>query len=671
MKKIRFFVVSIMLIILASCSSDYINVNYSDMPKSFELGSELPDFSRYISINKGEEVLDVASLISSNINMGVVGDYLVNIDISELDPINDKDSIQIEVSIVDSTPPSIIYVGQFLTVNFGYELNTELITCEDLSGCEITYEDFGYQSAGKNQGRVTATDTYGNVVVEEIEFTVIDNTSPTIEIFETRLRTSEGYAIRLGSEFELPPITISDKEDPNPIIEIESNVRTDELGVYKVSIFATDSYGNKTLGYLNYHVVENLQLNFVNHSIEDIKEVNEGFLILANSYNRDNPNPSGNPLFNTNSVEDLDKWNGQTLSLVNNNYELIWTVAISSEHIRNVIGVRGGTSEGIFLFGSSSREQNSLSNCRNNSSTGQSVGTILKYDINGELQARSLDFGKNCSSTYTDLTVLNNRVYVESEVYIDGSENYASLFSLVILDSSLNELSNILYENNSFFGYKTFGNYSAGMPIFNNSLWILEDSKKVLEIDFNGNEVSNGLFDIRYEDSIEAQLYQTRVITSFRNICSSSGQRWNNTAINSNGSFLATFFNVVIGPIEQGACRQDAILVIYDEQSTHLSSLISELDQRVEGNSIVNLGFRDKSTGSPLLIFTDREILEIKEDFTLDIYDYNAKVDQISDYYNSFTYQIVLVRDSMNPELLFSSLVMRDSLGRSSVLFLN
>lgn len=585
---------------------------------------------------------------------------------------------QIPLSIVDSTPPRIVYEPQSMRLNFGYVFNKDLITCEDLSGCEINYKNFEYQSAGKNVGVVTATDSFGNVVVEEIEYTVVENESPVLKIDEKRIQTINGYALKLGSEFRLPNIIAKEIDGLKPSIELMHSVNTNKLGVYEVSIILTDSFGHRLVKYIDYHVVNNLQLNFVNNSIEDVKEVDEGFLVLASAYIQCNrcaaDNAPGNPLFENYNMTNLEQWNGQTLSLINRDYELVWTVPINSADISYVVGIRSIRSEGIFLFGSSSRAQNGLSPCQNNPAASQTVGTILKFNFDGKLIARSTDFGTNCSSSYRDMTLFSNRIYVASEAYIDGSENYSSLFSLVILDNNLNELESKLYVNQSFNSYKIYEKYSIGMPIFNNSVWIPFSINEVVELDFSGNEISNGLIDIRYDRNDDGQYLSNfnRVITSVRNVCSIAGQRWNNTSLLSNGTSLIQFFDNTVGPIIQGGCEnQDSLLLIYDKSSTQLSTFISELDASVSGSKIISLGLRERSIGSSYLVFTDKEIVEVQENLKTTVFGYDTKIDQLSDFYNELSYQLIVVRDSNDTEKLFSSLVMRESFGRSSVLVLN
>lgn len=675
MKKLKLGCLLVMMVILSSCSEDDFVIDYSNIPSTFELGDDLPDLSKLIMIQVGQNKLDGSSLITNNINTDVVGDYIVTIGLSGINRRNPLEDIQIPVSIVDSTPPRIVYEPQSMRLHFGYAFNTDLITCEDLSGCEINHKNFEYRSAGKNVGVVTATDSFGNVVVEEIEYTVVENESPVLKIDEKRIQTINGYALKFGSEFRLPNIIASEIDGLKPSIELMHSVNTNKLGVYEVSISLTDSFGHRLVKYMDYHVVDNLQLNFVNNSIEDVKEIDEGFLILASAYVQVNrsaaDNASGNPLFDHRNTN-LEEWNGQTLSLINRDYELVWTVPINSSDISYIVGIRTISSEGIFLFGSSSRTHNGLSPCQNNPAASQTVGTILKFNFEGELVARSTDFGTNCSSSYRDLTIFSNRIYVASEVYIDGSENYSSLFSLVILDSNLNELESKLYINQSFHRYKIYGKSSVGMPIFNNSVWIPFSVDEVVELDFSGNELSNGLVDIRYDGDGQNLSNFTRVITSVRNICSMAGQRWNNTSILSNGTSLIHFFDITVGPIIQGGCEnQDALLLIYDKSSTQLSTFISDLDTSVSGSKIISLGLRERSIGSSYLVFTDKEIVEIQENLRMAVFGYEIKIDQLGDFYNDLSYQLIVARDSSNPEKLFSALVMRESFGRSSVLVLN
>jgi hypothetical protein len=667
MKKIKVLSTVLLLFTLSSCTKEDIVIDYSSMPLSFELGDQLPILSDYVSVKIGQDAIDVSSMVLNDININLVGEYLVFIDLNELDFEGYGEKIQIEVSVVDTTPPSIKYVRQFMLVNFGFDFNTELISCEDLSGCELIYEGFEYQSSGRKVGRVVATDSHGNVTTEEIDFTVIDNNFPIIEVSETRLRTSEGYAIKLGSEFKLPTISVSDLEDSEPLVEITNNVNVNELGVYEVTIFATDSFGNTTARYLQYHVVDNFQIHFVRHEVRDVINTDEGFLILTNVYDKD---PTGNPFIKNNNLGDIDNWNGQTLILVSHDYELKWVLPISSEDIEWAVGIRSINSESIFLFGSSLRELNGLSPCLDNSAASNVVGTILKYDYDGKLQGRSLDFGNNCSSSYTDLSIFNNRIYVVSEAYLDGNKNYASLFNLVILDGNLNELNSLIYSKNNFHGYKIFNRYGVGISVYNNSLWLMDDFNKSVELDFSGNEISNSYFDMF--GNIETVSSTDRLVTSYSNICGVSGQRYNNSAINTNGISLINFFDVSVGQVESGYCdsTKDSIIVLYDKNSTLLSSRISELDNRITGFDVVNIGKLDETTGSPYLVFTDKEIVEIRNNLSIDIHPYNVKVDQLSEYYNSLDYQIVLVRDSNVSSTLYSSVVMRDYRANSSVLIL-
>lgn len=170
-------------------------------------------------VSNGKEYLDV-------------GDYTfyINYENTKYYIFKDSDTIEVNISVKDTTPPEIILSKDSISLYKGEKLDEssikELITCKDLSVFETSIDLSGVDinNAGSYVVHITAIDTYNNeskaeVKVEVKEKPVIktnntasSNNTPSSTSVSTSTQNNQSYIFKADGNVSSDKLSLADSE---------------------------------------------------------------------------------------------------------------------------------------------------------------------------------------------------------------------------------------------------------------------------------------------------------------------------------------------------------------------------------------------------------------------------------------------------------------------------
>ncbi len=240
-----------------------INID-SKLPTSLEANTTPPVWTEYITITDNYDTFNdlKVTIIDNSFDISVVGNYKVEIIVTDTSNNTSIDSVMISVS--DSLGPIITVNPNNLSTEF--EVGTSNPTWsnyftivdqnESTVNLTITFDDdhFDINTIGNYHLHVIATDSSGNSSSSYLDVTVVDKTAPTITVnpnslittFEinSTIPTLSSYFLVSDNYYSIEYIYIT----------IDSNFDITKVGNYTVTITATDPSGNTSYETLSVEV---------------------------------------------------------------------------------------------------------------------------------------------------------------------------------------------------------------------------------------------------------------------------------------------------------------------------------------------------------------------------------------------------------------------------------
>lgn len=178
---------------------------------------------------------------NSTVKLDTPGDY--EITYQATDTYNQTTEKTIKVTVIKDEAPVINAEDKTITQGTKFEALKD-VTAEDkeegkIKEIEVVKNDVKEKEIGKYEVTYKAVDSYKNETTKTITVTVVENQKPVIN--------AEDKTIYLNEEFdELDGVTAEDPEDGKieKIEVIQNDVKTDEVGKYKVIYRVEDTFGN-------------------------------------------------------------------------------------------------------------------------------------------------------------------------------------------------------------------------------------------------------------------------------------------------------------------------------------------------------------------------------------------------------------------------------------------
>lgn len=178
---------------------------------------------------------------NSTVKLDTPGDY--EITYQATDTYNQTTEKTIKVTVIKDEAPVINAEDKTITQGTKFEALKD-VTAEDkeegkIKEIEVVKNDVKEKEIGKYEVTYKAVDSYKNETTKTIKVTVVENQKPVIN--------AEDKTIYLNEEFdELDGVTAEDPEDGKieKIEVIQNDVKTDEVGKYKVIYRVEDTFGN-------------------------------------------------------------------------------------------------------------------------------------------------------------------------------------------------------------------------------------------------------------------------------------------------------------------------------------------------------------------------------------------------------------------------------------------
>lgn len=178
---------------------------------------------------------------NSTVKLDTPGDY--EITYQATDTYNQTTEKTIKVTVIKDEAPVINAEDKTITQGTKFEALKD-VTAEDkeegkIKEIEVVKNDVKEKEIGKYEVTYKAVDSYKNETTKTITVTVVENQKPVIN--------AEDKTIYLNEEFdELDGVTAEDPEDGKieKIEVIKNDVKTDEVGTYKVIYRVEDTFGN-------------------------------------------------------------------------------------------------------------------------------------------------------------------------------------------------------------------------------------------------------------------------------------------------------------------------------------------------------------------------------------------------------------------------------------------
>lgn len=178
---------------------------------------------------------------NSTVKLDTPGDY--EITYQATDTYNQTTEKTIKVTVIKDEAPVINAEDKTITQGTKFEALKD-VTAEDkeegkIEKIEVVKNDVKEKEIGKYEVIYKAVDSYKNETLKTIYVTVVENQKPVIN--------AEDKTIYLNEDFdELDGVTAEDPEDGKieKIEVIQNDVKTDEVGKYKVIYRVEDTFGN-------------------------------------------------------------------------------------------------------------------------------------------------------------------------------------------------------------------------------------------------------------------------------------------------------------------------------------------------------------------------------------------------------------------------------------------
>ena len=178
---------------------------------------------------------------NSTVKLDTPGDY--EITYQATDTYNQTTEKTIKVTVIKDEAPVINAEDKTITQGTTFEPLKD-VTAEDkeegkIEKIEVVKNDVKEKEIGEYEVTYKAVDSYKNETTKTITVTVVENQKPVIN--------AEDKTIYLNEDFdELDCVTAEDPEDGKieKIEVIQNNVKTDEVGKYKVIYRVKDTFGN-------------------------------------------------------------------------------------------------------------------------------------------------------------------------------------------------------------------------------------------------------------------------------------------------------------------------------------------------------------------------------------------------------------------------------------------
>ena len=178
---------------------------------------------------------------NSTVKLDTPGDY--EITYQATDTYNQTTEKTIKVTVIKDEAPVINAEDKTITQGTTFEPLKD-VTAEDkeegkIEKIEVVKNDVKEKEIGEYEVTYKAVDSYKNETTKTITVTVVENQKPVIN--------AEDKTIYLNEEFDpLEGVTVEDPEDGKieKIEVIQNDVKTDEVGKYKVIYRVKDTFGN-------------------------------------------------------------------------------------------------------------------------------------------------------------------------------------------------------------------------------------------------------------------------------------------------------------------------------------------------------------------------------------------------------------------------------------------
>ncbi len=225
------------------------------------IGEKIPDLLEGVKLYDNYDNSPTISVDASKVNVNRADVYTITYTIT--DKYGNSSKVNGAITVNDVTPPELtknvshIYI-RVDTNQWGYSINDivnigdpnweSFITCkdDDSRGCTLTNSislqiDWDTVSAGYKV-YYNYKDSSGNIVIDFITVHVIDDTPPIIvntDIYSWEMKIGETIPDLITG------VTLYDKWDSMPVISVDtSNVNINRAGVYTITYYVVDKYGN-------------------------------------------------------------------------------------------------------------------------------------------------------------------------------------------------------------------------------------------------------------------------------------------------------------------------------------------------------------------------------------------------------------------------------------------
>lgn len=273
-------------------------------PTTFELGSNMPDFTSYFTLTDNNETITVSTelLDISEVDMDQVGTFDVHITYSDG---FQSSSETITITIEDTTAPIINMDTSAVVIEYGDIYTHPTCTVTDLSSNSIECLFTGtvdVNTLGDYTIYVNAKDISNNEATEQSFIVqVVDTTDPVINVSKTT------YTIERGTDWTNPNCTVSDNVDTDLTCNFSGSVDSMTSGEYFITISAQDKKQNEATTVILTVTVEDTIAPIV-EGVEDDKLYDRGSSVTI-TFNEGSATLNGKDFESGDSINEKGTYN--------------------------------------------------------------------------------------------------------------------------------------------------------------------------------------------------------------------------------------------------------------------------------------------------------------------------------------------------------------------------
>ncbi|ERJ11262.1 immunoglobulin-like domain-containing protein [Haloplasma contractile] len=228
-------------------------IELPDPMPTIEVFSTEPDWKSYITVTDNYDLNPNVVITDNNVDLNTLGEYTITFKATDSE--GNETTETMTVQVVDTTDPVIVVSDEEYEVHSDEPTWADLVAVtdnyDDNVTIDIDYSSLDFSAVGTYTVTVTATDASGNESTATFEVSIMDTTDPVITVED------HSYEVYSDEPTWADLVTAADNYDETVTIDIDySSVDFDIVGMYTVTVTATDANGNEAVDTFEVSIVD-------------------------------------------------------------------------------------------------------------------------------------------------------------------------------------------------------------------------------------------------------------------------------------------------------------------------------------------------------------------------------------------------------------------------------